>query len=148
MQIDSIEVFHAALPLRRAQPTPNGPCDKLETVLVGMRCGEAVGWGEASPGNAPSSGAEWAAGVFGCIRDWLAPALVGRMVDSGDALHERLAAFQKAFEWGERIPIGLLYEEERPTHEDGFPALRAGALFKRDLRPTPEGFEALKAEFL
>ena len=42
------------------------------------------GWGEASPGNAPISGAEWAGGVFGCLRDWLAPAVVGNMVESGE----------------------------------------------------------------
>jgi 2-oxoglutarate ferredoxin oxidoreductase subunit beta len=73
---------------------------------------------------------------------------VYRLEETGYDPHERLAAFQKALEWGERIPIGLFYEEERPTHEDGFPPLRAGALAKRDLRPTLEEFEALKAEFL
>jgi len=94
MQIDSIEAFHVALPLRRALTTPKGPADKLQTVLVRIESGEAAGWGEASPGNAPTAGGEWAAGVFGCVKDWLAPALVGRMVDSGDVLQERLAAFQ------------------------------------------------------
>jgi O-succinylbenzoate synthase len=83
-----------ALPLCRPQPTPAGPADSLETVLVRMQSGEAVGWGEASPGNAPSAGPEWAAGVFGCVRDWLAPAVVGREVESGSALQERLASFR------------------------------------------------------
>jgi len=94
MQIDSIEVFHVALPLRRPLTTPGGPADALETVLVRMESSQAVGWGEASPGNAPAAGSEWAAGVFGCVRDWLAPALVGRMVDSGKALQDRLAGFR------------------------------------------------------
>jgi O-succinylbenzoate synthase len=94
MQIDSIEVFRVGLPLRRPLATPRGPADTLETVLVRIEGGGAVGWGEVSPGNAPTSGAEWAAGVFGCVRDWLAPALVGRAVDSGDALQGQLAAFQ------------------------------------------------------
>ena len=94
MQIDSIEEFHVALPLRRPQPAPTGPADRLQTVVVRMQSGDAVGWGEASPGNAPLAGAEWAAGVFGCVRDWLAPAVVGRQIDSGSALQERLAGFQ------------------------------------------------------
>ncbi len=93
MQIDSVEVFHVGLPLQRALATPKGPTETLETVLVRMASGDAVGWGEASPGNAPAGGAEWAAGVFACVRDWLAPALVGQTVDSGDVLQERLAAF-------------------------------------------------------
>jgi O-succinylbenzoate synthase len=94
MQIESIEVLHVALPLRQPMNTPNGPCDALETVLVAIQSGGVVGWGEASPGNAPSAGAEWAAGVFACVRDWLAPALVGKVIDGGDALQEQLAGFQ------------------------------------------------------
>ncbi|MHC4399808.1 MAG: enolase C-terminal domain-like protein, partial [Planctomycetota bacterium] len=94
MQIDAIDLFHVALPLRRPQPTPLGPSDHLQTVLARMRSGEAVGWGEASPGNGPVAGSEWAAGVFGCARDWLAPAIVGRSIDSGTALQERLAPFR------------------------------------------------------
>jgi O-succinylbenzoate synthase len=94
MHLDSIEVFHVALPLRRPQSTPAGPADTLQTVLVRVESGEAVGWGEASPGNAPVAGGEWAAGVFTCIRDWLAPAAVGREFESGNALQERLAAFR------------------------------------------------------
>lgn len=66
----------------------------METVLVRMRSGDASGWGEASPGNAPLAGPEWAAGVFGCVRDWLAPAVVGSVVDSGGQLAERLQALR------------------------------------------------------
>jgi len=94
MQIDSIEMFHVALPLCRPMATPKGPCDKLQTVLVRIDSGEAAGWGEASPGNGPVAGAEWAGGVFGCLRDWLAPAVVGRSVDSGGSLQELLAGFR------------------------------------------------------
>lgn len=94
MRIDSIEMFHVALPLARPLSTPAGPCDKLQTVLVRIDSGEAVGWGEASPGSAPVAGEEWAGGVFGCLRDWLAPAVVGRAVDSGAALQELLDGFR------------------------------------------------------
>lgn len=88
MQIDSLEVFHVALPLRQPQPTPFGPLTTLQTVLVRMQSGECFGWGESSPGNAPLAGSEWAGGVFSCIRDWLAPLVAGKLVDSGAALQE------------------------------------------------------------
>ena len=69
MHIDSIEVFHVALPLRKPQATPWGQIANLETVLVRMSGGGIAGWGESSPGNAPLASPEWAAGVFGCVRD-------------------------------------------------------------------------------
>lgn len=73
---------------------------------------------------------------------------VYRLEETDHDPHDRLTAFRRAFEWGERIPIGLFYEEERPTHEESFPALREGPLVERPLRPSLEEFEALKAELL
>lgn len=61
--------------------------------------------------------------------------------------HDRLSAFQKALEWGERIPIGVFYREERPAHEEGFSALSEGPLANQPLLITPEKFQALKQEF-
>lgn len=91
MQIDAIDVFHVGMPLRRPQRSEQGEIREIETVLVRMRSGDAFGWGESTPGNAPWTGPEWAAGTFQCIRDWLAPALAGRWIESGDALQGRLA---------------------------------------------------------
>jgi len=90
MNIDAIELFHLALPLRRPLPTPLGSFEVLETVLVGMHGDGAVGWGEASPGNAPLIGAEWAAGAMAVLRDWIAPAVVGKSFSSGDDLSKCL----------------------------------------------------------
>ena len=36
---------------------------------------------------------------------------------------DRAAAFQKAQEWGDRIPIGVIYIEEKPTYEDHNPKI-------------------------
>ena len=91
MKIDSIEVFHVALPLVRPQETPLGTFDKLQTVLAAVTSGQTTGWGEASPGGAPLAGPDWAAGVFGCLRDWAAPAAAGATIDCGDDLHGLLA---------------------------------------------------------
>ena len=95
MHIDAIDVFHVALPLREPQPTPWGrPLKRLESVLVRITSGGVSGWGEASPGSAPLAGPEWASGVYGCVRDWLAPLLVKTGLQSGQELQERLATVQ------------------------------------------------------
>jgi 2-oxoglutarate ferredoxin oxidoreductase subunit beta len=36
---------------------------------------------------------------------------------------DRQAAFAKALEWGDHIPIGVLYVHERPSYSDLHPAL-------------------------
>ena len=61
---------------------------------------------------------------------------------------DRATAWEKAHEWGERIPIGILYRGEPiPTYEEQVPALRAGPLVERPLeRLRPEQVEALRAE--
>ena len=73
---------------------------------------------------------------------------VYRLEETDHDPHDRLAAFQKTFEWGERVPIGVFYQDERPTLEEGFPQLREGPLVRRELKPTTKEFEDLKAEFL
>jgi 2-oxoglutarate ferredoxin oxidoreductase subunit beta len=39
------------------------------------------------------------------------------------APEDRGAAFQKALEWGERIPLGVIYRNRRPTFEERWPVL-------------------------
>ncbi len=39
-----------------------------------------------------------------------------------------LWAYQKAKEWGERIPLGVIFKKPRPILEEAFPALAAGPL--------------------
>jgi len=56
------------------------------------------------------------------------------------------AAMERAFEWGNRIPIGLFFKVERPTYEDEEPALRSGPLVKQPLRRT--NLAAVMEEFL
>lgn len=62
--------------------------------------------------------------------------------DPGD----RVAAFTRALEWGERIPIGLIYQKERPTYEGQLSALKEMPLVKQQLNPRQ--FEVLLDEFL
>lgn len=60
------------------------------------------------------------------------------------------AAWARANEWGDRIPIGVFYREERPTYEDQVPALQeGGALARRPFREwTEEDYRRLEEEFL
>jgi 2-oxoglutarate ferredoxin oxidoreductase subunit beta len=44
-------------------------------------------------------------------------------------------AFQKALEWGDRIPIGVFYTEERQDFTENFPALKDGPLVEHSLNP-------------
>jgi 2-oxoglutarate ferredoxin oxidoreductase subunit beta len=59
------------------------------------------------------------------------------------------AALRKSFEWDDRIPLGLFYQDEQPTYEDGDPVLRAlGSLVKQPLGVQKELFDSLLNEFM
>jgi 2-oxoglutarate ferredoxin oxidoreductase subunit beta len=47
----------------------------------------------------------------------------------------RIEAFRKSLEWGEKIPIGLFYSNQRPVFEEGQPALRGLPLVRQKLDP-------------
>lgn len=49
-------------------------------------------------------------------------------------------SYQKSFEWGDRIPLGILYQTELPTYEDHEIAFKKGALVKQDLRADKKVF--------
>ncbi len=54
-------------------------------------------------------------------------------------------AMKKAMEWGERIPVGVIYRNERPTYEEHFPVLKDGPLVGRGvdqekIRQIMEGY--------
>ncbi len=58
-----------------------------------------------------------------------------------------LAAYEKAHEWGERIPIGLFYQVDKATYEEEEPALSRGPLVKQPLGLSQEQAAALIQEF-
>lgn len=71
---------------------------------------------------------------------------VYKLEESGYDPGDKMAAFEKAREWGDRIPIGLIYREERATYEEQLPALKRGPLVRRELDPMQT--EKLLSEFL
>jgi 2-oxoglutarate ferredoxin oxidoreductase subunit beta len=62
--------------------------------------------------------------------------------DPGDAE----AALRKAFEWGDRIPLGLFYKSEQPIYEDSEPVLQRGPLVKQPLGMEQALLDELLAE--
>jgi len=62
--------------------------------------------------------------------------------DPGD----KLAAFTRAQEWDGRIPIGLIYKEERPVYEEQLPALKEMPLVRQNINPLQ--FERLLDDFM
>jgi 2-oxoglutarate ferredoxin oxidoreductase subunit beta len=59
---------------------------------------------------------------------------------------DRKAAFAMALEWGDRIPIGVIYRHERPTFEERLPVLSGTPLVKQEQFNT-EKLERTLAEF-
>lgn len=45
-------------------------------------------------------------------------------------------AIDKAQEWGERIPIGIIYKKEKPSFTDQIPSLKEGPLVERSYDPN------------
>ncbi|OQX06777.1 MAG: 2-oxoacid ferredoxin oxidoreductase [Desulfobulbaceae bacterium A2] len=45
---------------------------------------------------------------------------------------DRLAALSKSLEWGDRIPIGVIYRNSRPAFEERVPTIAAGPLVHQD----------------
>ena len=61
---------------------------------------------------------------------------VYKLEESGHDPGDYTAAYSKAWEWGERIPIGVIYKKERPTYLEAFPQLKLGPLALQPLRPS------------
>jgi O-succinylbenzoate synthase len=94
MKIDSIELYHVAMPLIYPWRTAYGEDAACQSVLCRMTSGSVSAWGESSPLAAPCYSPEWAGGLFAVARQWLAPALVGRDIKSGPELQQHLALFK------------------------------------------------------
>ena len=75
---------------------------------------------------------------------------VYKLEETDHDMTDKAAAWERAYEWGERIPIGIFYRVEGvPTYEEQVPALKAGPLVKQPLEKLgPEQIEALRAELI
>ncbi len=91
MRIDAIEIYRVSMPLVYPFRTAFSDEDAIESILVRLRSGDAYGWGEASPWRAPLYSPEWGHAALAVVRDWLAPLILGRDLQSGQDLQRALA---------------------------------------------------------
>jgi o-succinylbenzoate synthase len=94
MRIDRLDLFHVAMPLISPWRTAYGEDAAIHAVLCRITSGSLIGWGESSPLAAPCYSPEWGGGIFAVCRDWLAPALLGQDIRSGDELQQKLGHFK------------------------------------------------------
>jgi 2-oxoglutarate ferredoxin oxidoreductase subunit beta len=75
-----------------------------------------------------------------------------RVYDLADTEHDpanRVAAFEKALEWGDRIPLGVIYRTQLPTYEEQAAGLKAGPVAPRQLEKlSATEVAGLRAEFM
>lgn len=57
---------------------------------------------------------------------------VYEMEETGYELNDRVRAFEKSMEWGDKIPLGVFYVNEKPSFEDHLEVLEAGPLYKNE----------------
>ncbi|MDY0386735.1 MAG: 2-oxoacid:ferredoxin oxidoreductase subunit beta [Methanolobus sp.] len=55
---------------------------------------------------------------------------VYEMNEPGYELNDRVRAFEKSLEWGDKIPLGVFYVNEKPSFEDHLDVLASGPLYK------------------
>lgn len=57
-------------------------------------------------------------------------------IEAGYNPEDRAAAFAKALEWGDRIPIGIIYRNHRPAYEERVPMIAKGPLVHQEFERT------------
>jgi 2-oxoglutarate ferredoxin oxidoreductase subunit beta len=81
--------------------------------------------------------------------DWFRERIYKLEDDPNYDPHDKRMAWEKAHEWGDRIPIGIFYiNEDLPTLEEQIPALAEKPLYQHEIPPKLEDLEALKLMFM
>lgn len=94
MKFDRIDLFHVAMPLIYPWRTAYGEDAEIQSVLCRVESGSVYAWSESCPLAAPCYSPEYAEGLYQTARKWLAPALIGQDIRSGDDLQQRLSHFK------------------------------------------------------
>jgi 2-oxoglutarate/2-oxoacid ferredoxin oxidoreductase subunit beta len=68
-------------------------------------------------------------------------------IESNHNPDDRIAAFQKALEWGDRIPIGIIYRNNRPTFGERIPLIKDTPLVRQEQTVNMTKMEAALGEF-
>ncbi len=94
MKIDSLEIFHVAMPLIYPWRTAYGADYDIHSVLVKATSGEHHAWAESTPLERPAYSPEGAAGVFLNVSEYFAPRVVGGVFDTPDDITAALSVFK------------------------------------------------------
>src|SRR5258707_7926521 len=80
MKVEAITLRELHIPLKYFFETSFGRTESRRVLLVTAHCEGVDGWGECVAGEGPFFSYEWIETAWATIRDFLAPALVGRDV--------------------------------------------------------------------
>ena len=69
--IQQIDLYLVRMPLISPWKTAYGSDEQVESVIVRMQAGGAVGWGESCPLSEPTFSPEYAGGVLEVVRRFL-----------------------------------------------------------------------------
>jgi len=94
VKIEKIGIYHVSMPLIYPWRTAYGEDANIHSILVKMVSSNEYGWGETSPLNAPCYSPEWAGGVFSLIKEFLAPQIIGKNIESAEQLLLNLQNFK------------------------------------------------------
>ena len=94
MRIDRMEIYYVTFPLVYPWTTAYGSDPDGHSILVKLASGNSEGWGESAPLYAPTYSPESAVSVFHTIREYFAPAIVGREFPTARDLLKHLKHFK------------------------------------------------------
>ena len=94
MKIESAEIRYVELPLISPWRTAYGEDATIHSVIVRLAGGGQVAWGESTPFYAPTYSPESAHSAYWLAKEFYLPRLVGEVIDTVDALLDRLAVFK------------------------------------------------------
>jgi len=69
-------------------------------------------------------------------------------IEPGYDPYDRQAAFGRALEWGEKIPLGIIYRNDRPILEERVPVIKDAPLVRQPFDPALPGLRAKVASAL
>lgn len=88
--IDAVRLHLISMPLVHFFETSFGRTYTRDMILVEVRAGGVSGWGEVTCGEHPFYNEEWTEAAWILLRDYLAPAVIGRHFASPAEVEERL----------------------------------------------------------
>lgn len=60
--------------------------------------------------------------------------------------HDKVKAFEKSLEWGDKIPVGIIYKNGRPSYEEACGLMKDKSLVEQEVEP--QKVKAILKEFL